>query len=37
LLIAATARSRELPLYTRNPGDLAGLDGLLEVVLVTTP
>jgi predicted nucleic acid-binding protein len=37
LLIAATALSRELPLYTRNPGDLAGLGGLLEVVLVTTP
>jgi predicted nucleic acid-binding protein len=32
LLIAATAVVHELPLYTRNPRDLAGLDGLLEVV-----
>jgi predicted nucleic acid-binding protein len=37
LLIAATALSRELPLYTRNPGDFAGLDGLIEVVAVAAP
>jgi predicted nucleic acid-binding protein len=32
LLIAATSIAHDLPLYTRNPRDLAGLDGLLEVV-----
>jgi tRNA(fMet)-specific endonuclease VapC len=32
-LIAATALSRELPVYTCNPGDFAGIDGL-EVVPV---
>jgi predicted nucleic acid-binding protein len=32
LLIAATALAAELPIYTRNPGDFAGLDDLLEVV-----
>ena len=37
LLMAATALSRELPLYTRNPGDFSELDGLVEVVAVSTP
>lgn len=37
LLVAATALSRELSLYTCNPADFAGLDGLLEVVVVKTP
>lgn len=36
LLIAATAITHELPLYTLNPDDLRGLDALLEVVAVTT-
>jgi len=37
LLIAATALSCDLPLYTCNPDDFAGLDGLLEVVPIATP
>ena len=32
LLIAATACSLELPLYTRNPGDFHALDDLVEVI-----
>jgi len=32
LLIAATSIAHEIPLYTRNARDLAGLDDLLEVV-----
>jgi predicted nucleic acid-binding protein len=35
LLIAATASAAELPLYTRNPDDLRGLDALLEINAVT--
>jgi len=32
LLIAATAIANQLPLYTRNPRDLNGLDHLVEIV-----
>jgi predicted nucleic acid-binding protein len=34
LLIAATALAVRLPLYTLNPGDFSGLDGLIEVVAI---
>lgn len=34
LLIAAVAHARGLPLYTRNPGDFAGLEELITVVTV---
>jgi predicted nucleic acid-binding protein len=34
LLVAATALSVELPLYTRNADDFAGLDQLLPIVSV---
>lgn len=37
LLIAATALAAELPLYTSNPSDFEGLNGLLEVVPVPVP
>lgn len=34
MLIAAVALAGALPLYTRNPGDFAGLENLLEIVEV---
>jgi predicted nucleic acid-binding protein len=34
MLIAATAHANRLDLYTRNPDDFAGLDGLLRVIAV---
>jgi predicted nucleic acid-binding protein len=32
LLIAATALAGQLPLYTRNPGDFRGLEGVVKIV-----
>jgi predicted nucleic acid-binding protein len=32
LMIAATAHANGLALYTRNPGDFAGLEGLVNVI-----
>ncbi len=32
LLIAATAHAHDLALYTRNPDDFAGLDGVVSVI-----
>lgn len=37
LMIAATAIAAGLPLYTSNPVDFAGLDGLVRIVAVTRP
>lgn len=34
LMIAAIAASNDLPLFTRNPDDFRGLDGLVEIVKV---
>jgi predicted nucleic acid-binding protein len=37
LMIAATAISEGLPLFTTNPGDFAGLESLVSVIPVTRP
>lgn len=37
LMIAATAAANGLPLYTTNPDDFAGLDGLVAVVAIPRP
>ncbi|AHH21582.1 hypothetical protein NONO_c68150 [Nocardia nova SH22a] len=37
LMIAAIASVHEIPLFTVNPKDFSGLDGLLTVVPVTHP
>ena len=37
LMIAATAIAAELPLYTTNPDDFAGLEHLVTVIHVTRP
>jgi predicted nucleic acid-binding protein len=37
LMIAAVAIAQDLSLYTTNPDDFAGLDGLLAIVPVTRP
>lgn len=34
LMIAASALAEGLPLFTRNPKDFAGLEGLIEVIAV---
>jgi predicted nucleic acid-binding protein len=34
LLIASTASAHSLPVYTRNPSDLAALKGIIEVIPV---
>jgi len=36
-MIASTAIAEELPLYTMNPKDFMGLDGLLTIVPVNRP
>jgi len=35
LMIAATALAHDLPLYTRNPKDLRGVEDLIEIVDVS--
>jgi predicted nucleic acid-binding protein len=37
LMIASVAAANRLPLYTTNPADFAGLDGLVTVVPVARP
>ena len=37
MMIAATAVAEGLPLFTTNPGDYAGLEGLVIIVPVTRP
>jgi predicted nucleic acid-binding protein len=37
MLIAATALTNKLPLYTRNPDDFVGLEDLLDIVTVPSP
>jgi predicted nucleic acid-binding protein len=37
LMIAATALTEDLPLYTTNPNDFTGLEDLLTIVPVTRP
>ncbi|WP_245657706.1 type II toxin-antitoxin system VapC family toxin [Herbidospora mongoliensis] len=37
LMIAAIAASNGLPLYTANPKDFVGLDGMVEIVAVSRP
>jgi toxin FitB len=34
LMIAAIASAHDLPLFTRNPSDFAGLDGMVTVIAV---
>ena len=32
LLIAATAAANDLPIYTRNPEDFRGMEGIIQIV-----
>ena len=34
LLIAATAQANQIPLYTRNPDEFAGLESLIDVIAI---
>ena len=34
LMIAATALANQIPLYTRNPSDFAGLESLIDVIAI---
>ena len=36
-MIASTALANRLPVYTTNPNDFVGLDGLLTIVAVDRP
>jgi predicted nucleic acid-binding protein len=36
-MIAAIAIAEELPLFTTNPADFAGLDTLMRIIPVTRP
>jgi hypothetical protein len=36
-MIAATAIAEDLPLFTTNPGDYAGLEKLIRIVPVARP
>jgi predicted nucleic acid-binding protein len=37
MIIAATALSKDLPVYTCNPADFAGIDGLAVVEVPVPP
>lgn len=37
MMIAATAAAEQLPLFTTNPDDFTGLDGLIRIISVTRP
>jgi predicted nucleic acid-binding protein len=37
MMIAATALAERLPLFTTNPDDFTGLDGLMRIIAVTRP
>ena len=37
LMIASVAVAQDLPLYTTNAGDFAGLNGIVDVVAVARP
>lgn len=37
LMVAAVSAAERLPLYTTNPDDFAGLEGIVEVIAVPRP